>query len=144
MGGKAEGMIMQLSHRELHDHKKEPSIHFIGGQQTIGFNKKINIMHFDNFKEIEQKKVIHIDKITFLFQDYIVGFIIDYNIDGARVTSKVIGNTHHYHGHPVPFKELEHIIELSVSYCKKGINSITGKTNLEQKFSVEGFKGYGT
>lgn len=135
-------VVQSLSETPLHYNTHSPTVYFLGGK--IG-RDDLSLMRFDDSDVVLEKEVIHIDAITFLYEKYIVGMTIYFNINGKRVVA------HHKNSsgidvieHKVFFAQLEHIIEITTTWTKAGIHSLTGKTNYGQEFSVEGLEGYGT
>lgn len=99
----------------------------------------------DDSTLISGKVHAHLSSIVFYYKQFIYGFVANYNIDGWSHKQKHLPNKYpEAVQHKVSFAEDEYIIEISVTWSKNSINSVSGRTNYGKKFSVECFDGYGT
>jgi hypothetical protein len=86
---------------------------------------------------------VHIDAITFGYNQYLIGLTILFNVNGRRVTRKHYGTENVKYTHTVNFEPSEHIVSISATWSENGLHTIEGYTNYGQDFAVEGFVGYG-
>ena len=132
----------KLSDLPLHYVSSEPKVYHLAGK--LGRDNP-TMFRFDDTEILIGKEVIHIDSLTFIYSSYITGFSVFFNINGKRIIQKNHANIGGDNAiQTIVFQETEHIIELITTWCKEGVNSITGKTNFGQIFTVEGFEGFGS
>ncbi|CAG9330922.1 unnamed protein product [Blepharisma stoltei] len=107
-----------------------------------GIINRDDIQFFDHKELIKQSQLIHIYDLTIYSEDYIKGFIIEYNIDGSvKRTSHIRG--HHGKEDRLILGTSDYIQKIEITYDKY-VNSISFQTAQGQNFLAQGKKGPGS
>ena len=112
------------------------------GMTTRNVNRRLKVT--DDSTIVGGSGSLHLHSIVFYYDQYLYGFVVNYQVDGKIHTQKHLPVKHPKSiPHKVHFADDEFIIEISATWSKTAYHSISGRTNYGNKFSAECFEGYG-
>lgn len=98
----------------------------------------------DDSSFLDAKNLAHISSIFFYYDRYIYGFVVNYNSNGRTRSQRHLPNKYsNAIIHKVHFDRGEYIVEISATWSKNALHSVSGRTNYGNRFSAECFEGYG-